>query len=50
MDPHEQLVLLVNRVEQLERKVDKQRREIDALRKRVDILEDAIPEWEPDEE
>lgn len=50
MDPSEQLVLIVNRVEQLERKVDRQRREIDALRKRVDALEDAIPEWEPDEE
>lgn len=50
MEPSEQLILLVHRVEELERKVDRHRREIERLRKRVAILEDAIPEWEPDEE
>jgi cell division protein FtsB len=49
MDSHEQLVVIAHRVEELERKVDRQRREIDSLRKRVAALEEAVPEWEPDE-
>ncbi|MCA1586689.1 MAG: hypothetical protein LC791_18600 [Acidobacteria bacterium] len=50
MDSNDQLVVILHRIEELERKVDRHRRDIASLIKRVVSLEEAIPEWEPEEE